>query len=183
MFTNIASDNDVKVPILNGLEKEVVYMSVHPNLPEIAITCKSRDQRGGKIELWDYERCEIKKDKNFPHEASAIEYSPDGLHIVIAWEDGTLHSLPYNDDVLSKLDDGQRNVFEDKLIEHPRIRKIKFSPDNKFFAVCNNTSLCLFAMKDGSYDRIYNVISHPDPVIGYNSQNRAQLEAIAKTHK
>jgi len=53
MFTNIGGEADVKVPILNGLEKEVVYMSVHPTRPEIAITCKNREQRGGKIELWD----------------------------------------------------------------------------------------------------------------------------------
>jgi len=57
---------------------------------------------------------------------------------------------------LSRLDDNSRNVFEDKLIENPRIRKIKFSPYNKdnnkqmYFAVCNNTSLSVFERKDDS---------------------------------
>jgi len=47
------------------------------------------------------------------------------------------------DSLLDKLEEKNnppRTVFEDKK-DNLRIRKIKFCPDSKFFAVCNDTSL------------------------------------------
>lgn len=61
-FTNFAKDDEDAI-ILTGLEKEVIYMSVHPIKPEIAIVCRNENtvkqdkdslkEKGGKIEVWD----------------------------------------------------------------------------------------------------------------------------------
>jgi len=64
-FTNFVKDEGDAL-ILTGLEKEVIYMSVHPVKPEIAIVCrnsrgssKETKEPGGKIEVWDYNDCKI----------------------------------------------------------------------------------------------------------------------------
>jgi len=56
-----------------------------------------------------------------------------------------------------------RSLFDDKTKESQKIRKIKFSPDSKFFAVCNDNSLVVYGKTGNelSYERFYKVISHP----------------------